>query len=391
MYFVADLIPADLRPLLSGLWHDSELRSPPATDGAMEYVVLPNWDDPRLLLPLDSSASAARGMLDFSDAVSAGAAIKRLAAAAGLRVGAARMARTRLSISDGDAIEDRLSAVMRQPVNLVIGVGTKRANRKPVIRIMSKRGRLIAVAKLGTTPLTADLVVREYEALQRLASKRFGTLTVPSPIALEDWHGVPLLVMTSLPTRPKDPWRKAVPPKAAMNELATSFTGATTTLAASAFMTDLENQIDRCSDADVAGRMRPLLAAVRACDSGAPLEAGAWHGDFTPWNMSRRGERVSLWDWEQFTQEVPIGLDFIHFHVNQATTASGMTTDAVVAGLLAAERELNVDTFDMLRLAYLSAIAVRYSIGFARSGESGLGRSAEIMRECLFRAIRSIE
>lgn len=386
---MSDAIPGDLRRLLDGLWPGAVLSSPPNTRQETKYAVLPGWGEPRLFIPFDSAASAARGMLDFSDAIGPAPAVKRLGAAGGLRVGAAKLIRTRLAIAGGEAIEDRLARIVGEPVRLVVGIGTKRANRKPVIRVMSSSGHLIAVAKLGTTPLTADLVTREHEALQHLAARSFTRLMVPRTIAMEDWHGAPLLVMTSLPTRPRAPWRRSEPPVAAMEELAASFPGRTTTLAASAFLNNLNDQASSCPDECVAAALRQLLTAVREADDNHVLETGAWHGDFTAWNMCRRGERWAVWDWEQFTLEVPIGLDLVHFVVNQSTSSRGMTMDAVTAGLVAAARVLPEEASHTLCLAYLSAIAIRYSVGFARSGDVGLGRAATIMRESLTRIIGS--
>jgi hypothetical protein len=43
------------------------------------------------------------------------------------------------------------------------------------------------------------------------------------------------------------------------------------------------------------------------------MRFGAWHGDFTPWNMARLSEGNYLWDWERAAPSVPLGLDLCHF------------------------------------------------------------------------------
>jgi hypothetical protein len=41
---------------------------------------------------------------------------------------------------------------------------------------------------------------------------------------------------------------------------------------------------------------------------------GAWHGDWTPWNMGVLGGRLCVWDWERFAAPVPLGMDLLHHH-----------------------------------------------------------------------------
>ena len=43
------------------------------------------------------------------------------------------------------------------------------------------------------------------------------------------------------------------------------------------------------------------------------LTFGAWHGDWTPWNMATTATTVLVWDWERFGTGVPVGYDALHF------------------------------------------------------------------------------
>ena len=57
---------------------------------------------------------------------------------------------------------------------------------------------------------------------------------------------------------------------------------------------------------------------------------GAWHGDFTPWNMARlpTARATFLWDWER-AAPAPAGLDLLHF-LFQTPAASGEDPRAAV-------------------------------------------------------------
>ena len=70
------------------------------------------------------------------------------------------------------------------------------------------------------------------------------------------------------------------------------------------------------------GSARRWTGSVAPPPNG-PLPLGAWHGDWTPWNMSRRRGRLQLWDWERFETGVPLGLDRCHYGVNAVVRRDG--------------------------------------------------------------------
>ncbi len=71
------------------------------------------------------------------------------------------------------------------------------------------------------------------------------------------------------------------------------------------------------------------------------LTFGAWHGDWTPWNTHATGSTVLVWDWERFATGVPVGLDALHWRLQEqvdAGTPARAAADALAhraAGLLA--------------------------------------------------------
>jgi hypothetical protein len=61
----------------------------------------------------------------------------------------------------------------------------------------------------------------------------------------------------------------------------------------------------------VASEVGVLIDAIGSRTAGLP--AGAWHGDWSPWNLGWVRDRLWAWDWEYCRTDVPVGLDVPHF------------------------------------------------------------------------------
>ena len=187
------------------------------------------------------------------------------------------------------------------------------------------------------------------------------------------------------PLRPR-PWQgrdgRWPMPDAAMDELAEVFDGgrlrlvdtpwwARTTLAASQLQ-------------DPERRARLVAALDRVADVAGEVEVrvGAWHGDFTPWNMSRHGSRLLLWDWERFETGVPHGMDRVHYAVNTIARARGFGVGSVLDGLRAgATGDAEVDL--TVAAAYLAALATRYLLGAQEDGGEVIADRADLVLSIL--------
>jgi hypothetical protein len=106
------------------------------------------------------------------------------------------------------------------------------------------------------------------------------------------------------------------------------------------------------------------------------LVPGAWHGDWTPWNMARRRGLLQLWDWERFELGVPEGLDRCHYGVNAVCRRDGVTPGSVLAGLRLAGVDPHASAPEgrPLAAAYLAAVTCRYLVG-AELEPGGAGRN----------------
>jgi hypothetical protein len=339
--------------------------------------VLPHAGAPRLLVPVGNPTAAARAMLRFSAALSTGDTVKRIGVSALLRGRAAAAFPDRITVSERvGSMRDYLSGVFGEPVDFSLGLGTARVNRKPVLQVFDAKGRSLAFVKIGGTSVTEALVRREAESLQRLAAADLpAEIEVPQLVHLGTWQGATVVAMTALETsflqRPKRQFDVPVPE---MRHFAEAFDEGTRPLTESPLWDQMLTAQKSLASSDVRSRLGDALDQLRLASEGHPLPLGGWHGDWTPWNMSRRRGRLQLWDWERFETGVPVGLDRCHYGVNAITHSEGFTQASVLRGLELAEVPEEPGSDEHLVAAtYLAAITCRYLEG----AESELGAAIE--------------
>ena len=115
----------------------------------------------------------------------------------------------RITVSErAGSLRGYLGEVFGETVDFSLGLGTARANRKPVLQVFDARGRSIAFVKIGGTEVTEALVRAEAESLKQLAEASLPrVLEVPRLLHIGSWEGASVLAMTALETsflqRPK--------------------------------------------------------------------------------------------------------------------------------------------------------------------------------------------
>jgi hypothetical protein len=378
----------DLVTALHGLWPGAHVareqeRGRPGEVQA-RYAFVPNAASPRMLVPLDSPRAAGAALRRWSTASSSAATLGRAGAARMARHLPGVVLRDRVEVRGGDpGLAHLLGAVLGQPVTFSLTVGSPRVNRKPVLQVFGEDGRSLAFAKLGVGSRAADDVRTEGANLARLEHVRLERVVPPEVIARTEWHGHPLLVATSLEP-PVLHWSRGrwSPPVRAMEELADAFAEPERPLLDSAWWHRLWRQAAGLPRVLLRERLGRCLNRVQAQVGSDRLAWGAWHGDWTPWNMARDGSRVLLWDWERFETGVPRGLDEIHYVVNELTTRHGTTPGNLLAGVRrAAGDELRPGSPGHTRaVLYVAAIACRYlSLAHGPGGEHIAPRAVDCL------------
>lgn len=364
-----------------------------------EYLVAPNRRAPALLLPLGSPRAAARAVLRPSAGTRGRQQAGRRAAALAFRAGLGpHVMRDRLYIctapgspADPSSIEMYLRGVFGPDVLIALAVGPIRANRKPVLQVLTPAGHLVAFVKVGWNALTRSLVSAEAKTLAGLVPTRLGPVQPPHVLHVGTWRDLSLLALAPLIGTA----RRGKPgelPMDAMRGLATHAGTEVRALKDSRFWTKLREQITALPDP----RTRDALLAIHLTANGrwgkAPVTFGAWHGDWTKWNMAWDGRRVLLWDWERYETDVPVGLDAYHYALQSRLHGDGTVEPAAArvrrdAATLAAGMGMPPEQGQLLLGCYLLSLLLRYENDSQDAMGARLRPVAESLRAVVARQV----
>jgi hypothetical protein len=333
-----------------------------------EYVLVPDARRPRLLVPAAERRVAAAAVARYAEPQSRLARLKRDAVVAALRTGAsAALLRDRVTAPGGrDTIETYLRDALSTDVRLSVHIGPARANRKPVLQVLTPAGETLAFVKLGVNDLTRHLVKAEAAALVTLSGARLPGLAVPHVLHSGRWRDREVLVQAALPVwLPRvaaEPGRVAE----AMQAVATACGISSGTLAGSGYWRRLDARLAEVAEHPDGFQLGRAAARLGRSAGDVRLTFGAWHGDWAPWNMRPLADRLLVWDWERFTIGVPVGFDALHYDLQQRISTQPDGADAVRRTLAAAPdllAPLSVTRPAAVRataLLYLIDLAVRY-------------------------------
>lgn len=321
------------------------------------YLCLPSPGRPQLLVPLVPAAGDV-----VTERRSAGwrGRITKGLVATGLRSGVAPWLPVRRLVVTDPALDDLARWITGDDrAHLGVLSGPPRANRKPVLRVLAPSGRTTAYAKLGGSALTSELVRRETAALRSLGAAQISGLRPPDVLKAGEWAGRAVLVTSPLATGTalRQPDRlpvaqtRALFGHAARDDLP---------LRASSVFADRSAgpspELDR-----LGARLLSVVGDLR-------LPVGAAHGDWTPWNMALDGDLLEVWDWERYAEDVPAGLDAVHFEASLVTVDSGFAGETRFLAQLPGQLErcgVDPEARRLLLPLYLYAIGRRYAADLA--------------------------
>ena len=352
-------------------------RSPPGA-GRTEFLVVPGEARAALLLPRRPRRAAAGALRHYKASAAARRRLLFHGLALAARVGLAEVLPERISIEAGQRTADSdiagyLAAVLHQETVLSLRIGPPRANRKPVLELLTPGGRLLGFAKVGLTDLTRDLVRAEAAALALLGTAPLARLDVPRLIHHGQWRGHEVLVQGGLSgSGPARNWAEL---SGAMAELAGVRDIIRLPVTQSPYWHGLRPRLAECAQRDLAGSVLQALSWMEPAAASTSLAFGSWHGDWTPWNMTMSRGRVMVWDWERFQTGVPVGYDAIHYRLQDAVSRGGVApqnaAEATVAGAAQALAPFGIEAAAARFAAtlYLAENAIRY----LRDGQAEAG------------------
>jgi hypothetical protein len=347
-------------------------------DHVAEYIVVPNARRPRLLVPVGDRRIAAAAVRRYAEPQSRMARFKRDAVVAALVTGVSSvLLRDRLRVCAGTGPDDTIDAYLRAALGtdlrLSVHIGPARANRKPVLQLLTPDGQTLGFAKLGISALTRTLVRAEATALAAVSRAGLTSLVVPRVLHTGRWRDHEVLVQSALPV-----WHRRAPLTAprlacAMREVAACCGSRRGGLRDSGYWTRLHGRLAAIA-AHPEG-MALLRAAERIVGTAGRVELtyGAWHGDWAPWNMASLADTLAVWDWERFTPGAPIGFDALHYALQRSISIApsrSSTHDAAaqaVTAMMTQAPELLLpfgvvhrQAVEVTALLYLIDLATRY-------------------------------
>jgi hypothetical protein len=350
--------------------------------GQAEFLLLPNEDRPVLLLPRRPRRAAAAALRHYK----ASAVGRRRLAFRGLalaaQLGLADALPHRIAIEGGGTGPDAdvaayLRRVLGRDMVVSLRIGPPRANRKPVLELLSPGGDVLGFAKVGITGLTRELVRAEAAALGVLGAAGLTRLDVPRLLHHGQWRDHEVMVQAPLSGSGRTVTRALL--TSAMAELATVHGVSIQPVGQSGYWRGLHSRLEACSAREPAAALLQVLAGLQATAETTSLAFGSWHGDWTPWNMAFSGGRVLVWDWERFEAGVPVGFDAVHYQLQAAVQRNPAGAQAAAdAALFTAPMTLGPlgvrpGSAVFVAALYLTEIATRYAGDGAAEAGARLG------------------
>ncbi|GAA0987345.1 hypothetical protein GCM10009555_066470 [Acrocarpospora macrocephala] len=254
----------------------------------------------------------------------------------------------RVLVGDGpDTIETHLSEVLGQRVHTELHVRpARRVNRKPILEAYGVGG-LVGFVKIGDTAGARELVRHEVETLRMLAERPLKVVVPPGVLHFGSWRELDVLVLTPLPVTGRS--APSLLPLGGQRR-----------------------------------RVRPELLAAAVAEIAGLDPAGAWHGDFSPWNVAADADgRLLVWDWERFGAGVPLGFDALHHFfqgmLRRMRPGSAAQTCVARAGRILEPFGLSFAESRLTAAHYLIALADRHR----RDGYEPLGPSSDWLNPVL--------
>ncbi len=225
-------------------------------------------------------------------------------------------------------LEDLLQESFGERITIGLLLGTPRPNRKPVLQVFGPDGTVLAFVKVGTDPVTSDLVRREAECLRRVLAADLLVVHPPKVLHAGPVAGLEVLALEPLVSSQQAGRDVAVePPLAAMAEVAGSQGIQWEVLSSSRFWGNAVSAVSGIPDPALRMRIEGVLEGLARLYGSTKVAMGSWHGDWAPWNMGIAGGRVQVWDWERYSDAVPWGLDVAHFLAQRVKDGSSVRSE----------------------------------------------------------------
>lgn len=258
------------------------------------FAVLPNLKDPRWFIPL-GSPRVADGALRINTPFRFLPYLKHAGARIAARGGVTPMFRNQFIVAQRSAspLEHALqTALGTSNFELAMSTGTPGPARKPTISVLDPQGNWLAFVKLSCSPMSRVLVEHEAHCLRYLNRVPSLASHVPELLFASDIEGTFAAAQRALPG--EMPGCEMTVEHAVLLEVMRG------RREKPANQTEFLNTLsERIADIDHpdSGYGR-ALALIRLALQGVAIPRTIVHGDFTPWNLRKQEDGLSVFDWE---------------------------------------------------------------------------------------------
>ena len=280
---------------------------------------------------------------------------------------------------EAESIESYLKSVLSPDIRVSIRLGPARANRKPVLQLHTTSGEAVGFVKVGFNPLTRDLVRAEAVSLAWLERAGLAGISVPRVLHHGQWHGMDVLVLSGLPVWQRRRALSAAQLSAAMDTVARVGGLQEGALASEAYLHQLRERLETADPGPERSELLQALDTIDATGLCPGLTFGAWHGDWSPWNMASTTSGLLVWDWERFACGVPRGFDALHYWLQSEVgprhrdPLAAATDCAGQAPALLAPFGIDPARARLTAAMYLADVATRYLVDRQAAAGAPLG------------------
>lgn len=315
----------------------------------------PNAAEPELLLPLGSRAATEAALRrahdDRGPQARALTTVGRTVGRLGLLP---RITGERLDFPMTRVLRDLQQLIGDPTLQISIGAGPPRRNRKPVVMMIRGNGEIAGFAKVGWSRFTMDLTRNEFEILELVDGQLPLPILTPAPMRLIE-RADQLIAVTS--AMQSHDWARPKPllPEQ-IDEIGRSVGHRTTVVSDLPWLTnphfgERTDQLESSLELAVAGVVERF--------GSTSVEVGLWHGDLNPWNLISNAVGVGVIDWEFAGLDRPIGQDRRHLRFEAVRRNTSISAEEAVTSFV--QQELQGPSTTAELAIYLADVAIRES------------------------------
>ncbi len=349
-------------------------------DYVENFAAIPNIQDPRWLVPLNSGAVAA-GALNIYTPYRRAAQLKLRILQLLFRTGPVLWRPQRVTVArrqQPELLRTLNGLLAGSAIHLTISTGTPGAGRKSTIAAIDGQGAELAFAKVASTSTAEQLMHNEASILREVGFAR--RLPVLAPRLLFEGQSDGRLVTIQSPVA-----GRAAPKDLGERHsvfLQTLSLGRPRPVAESALLRSLPERLASVGLSD--GYFPMILDRAARELAGVELSPTVMHGDFAPWNLRLQKDAIAAFDWEYGVLDAIPGLDELHHHWQTGFLLYGWSANQAEAflrewalqpptGLGKAQAEA------LVKVYLLQALAQRLETGHEDSDQM-VGRYFELLR-----------